>query len=66
MRLQNIEWLSRVPVSNESGVAVVARRRAALKAIATLEGAMILARSLGDDRIFDDVVVDLKIGPSTK
>ena len=49
----NIDWLERVLARLPETPAPDRRRTAALRIIATLEGAMILARTLGDPAVFD-------------
>ena len=49
----NITWLDRVLAREPHMAAPEDRRSATLRIIATLEGAMILARTLGDPAVFD-------------
>lgn len=54
---RNMDWLKIVYAADGLNKEVALQRAAHM--IATLEGAMILARSMGDDRLFDSVTTDL-------
>ncbi|MBT0959413.1 TetR/AcrR family transcriptional regulator [Alphaproteobacteria bacterium KMM 3653] len=54
---RNMAWLQAVYAAD--GLAEGAAFQRAAHMIATLEGAMILARSMGEDRLFDTVTYDL-------
>ena len=60
---RNLEWLesvlSRIQVDGPIGPDGASRR--ALKIIAALEGAMILARNLGRNDVFEQIITDLAI-----
>lgn len=56
---RNIDWLVRVLARMPDIVPADRSRTAALSMIAALEGAMILARTLGNQGIFDDVAEDI-------
>ena len=51
----NVDWLTRVLRRRPAGTRVERPRVAALRIVSALEGAMILARSLDDPGVFDDV-----------
>jgi TetR/AcrR family transcriptional repressor of nem operon len=60
---RNLEWLetvlSRIHDDGSGGFEATGRR--ALKIVAALEGAMILARNLGRNDVFEQVITDLAI-----
>lgn len=61
----NIDWLM-TAIDRPDGPKTKAKRREkALKTIATLEGAMILSRTLGDHSVFDQAVKSLTATPSS-
>ena len=57
---KNIDWLMKALGPDGSPKAELASRERAAQIIATLEGAMILARSLEDNRYFDYAVKSLR------
>lgn len=54
---RNLEWLQQVHI--RQGLTPEAAQQAAAHVIATLEGAMILARAMGDSTLFDAAVAKL-------
>ncbi len=56
---RNIDWLVRVISRMPDTVPAGSARAAALRMVAALEGAMILARTLGDQGIFEDVAKEI-------
>ena len=63
---RNIEWLTQLFRRNDSEAKSEGSRIHALRIIATLEGAMILARTLGDQSVFDDIASGVPLASQTQ